>query len=189
MTTVAIILHVLFILCLTSSVVTRAVGLVKADDKPIQKIWIPAIFGLSQGVLALLGYGIGSLIDHLITYIAEYVVFAMMFVVAIKLFVDAIGAMKGKILYTINKEIDIILLSILAAINTFLYSLVSVFFAPLGITWFFVAVTLAGFLWAFIIMRKEFSPGMIKKVSFIEFSAAVFMVILAILYLFTDMMK
>ena len=37
MTTTAIVLQILFILCLTSSVVTRSVGLVSADDKPAKK--------------------------------------------------------------------------------------------------------------------------------------------------------
>ena len=58
MTTTAIIINLIFILCLTSPVVTRSVGLIKADDKPSQKIWIPVIFGLSQGIMALVGYSL-----------------------------------------------------------------------------------------------------------------------------------
>ena len=186
MTTASIIISIVFILCLTSSVVTRSVGLVKADDKPSQKIWIPVIFGLSQGVMALLGFSLGRLMAHLYTYIAEYMVFAMMLVVAVKLFVDSIQALKGKMLYTINNERDIILLSILAAVNTFLMSLMGVYFMPFN--WgFIIAVTIGGFLWSFFTVRTEFTPAMIKKVSFIEFSAAVFMVVIAILYLFTDL--
>jgi hypothetical protein len=37
-------------------------------------------------------------------------------------------------------------------------------------------------------VRVDFAPGIIKKVSFVEFAAAVFMVIIAILYLFTELM-
>lgn len=188
MTTPAIILSILFILCLTSSVVPRSVGLVRADDKPAQKVWIPVSFGLSQGIMALWGSGLGRLMSHLFTYIAEYMVFAMMLVVAVKLFVDSIRILKGKMMYTINSDRDIMLLTLLAAINTFLYGLVSVFFMPFDI-WFFVAVTVAGFLWAFFTVRIEFTPGIIKKVSFVEFAAAVFMAVIAILYLFTDLMK
>ena len=154
MTTVAIILHVLFILCLTSSVVPRSVGLVKADDKP---------------------------------FIAEYMVFAMMIVVAVKLFVDSIRILKGKMMYTLSSDKDIFLLTILAAVNTFLYALVSAFFVPFGL-WFFPAVVVAGFLWAFFTVRIDFTPGIIKKVSFVEFAASVFMVIIAVLYLFTELM-
>ena len=188
MTTSSIILGILFILCLTSSVVPRSVGLIKSDDKPAQKIWIPAMFGLSQGIMALLGNGLGRLMSHLFTYIAEYMVFAMMLVVAVKLFVDSMRSLRGKMLYTVTKEVDILLLSILAAINTFIYAIVSVFYMPFGI-WFFVAVTVAGFLWSFFTVRTEFTPGIIKKVSFIEFAASVFMLVIAILYLFTDLMK
>ena len=188
MTTTAIIIGILFILCLTSSVVPRSVGLIKSDDKLAQKIWIPVMFGLSQGIMALLGHVLGRLIAHLFTYIAEYMVFAMMLVVAVKLFVDSMRTLRGKMLYTVSKEVDILLLSILAAINTFIYSLVSVFFVPFGIC-FFVAVSVAAFLWSFVTIRVPFEPKMIKKVSFVEFSASVFMVIIAILYLFTDIMK
>ena len=186
MTTTAIIISILFVLCLTSTVAPRSVGLIRTDDKPLQKIWIPVIFGLSQGVMALLGCGVGRLLSHLFTYIAEYMVFAMMIVVAVKLFVDSMRLLKGKMMYTLSSEKDMILLSILAAFNTFLYALVSVFFAPFGI-WFFAAVTVAGFLWAFFTVRVDFNPGIIKKMSFIEFSASVFMVVIAILYLFTEL--
>ena len=186
MSATTIVISILFILCLTSSVVPRSVGLIKSDDKPAQKIRIPVIFGFSQGIMALLGNALGRLMSHFFTYIAEYMVFAMMLVVAVKLFVDSMRALKGKMLYTVTKEIDILLLSVLAAINTFIYALVSVFYAPFGM-WFFVAVTVAGFLWSFFTVRAEFTPGIIKKVSFIEFSASVFMVVIAVLYLFTDL--
>ena len=186
MTTASIIIGILFILCLTSSVVSRSVGLVNSDDKPSQKIWIPITFGLSQGVMALLGSGLGRLIAHLFTYIAEYMVFAMMLLVAVKMFVDSMRVLKGKMMYTVSKESDMFLLTILSAFNTFLYSIVSVFYAPFG-KWFFVAVTVAGFLWALFTVRVDFTPGIIKKVSFVEFSASVFMVVIAILYLFTDL--
>ena len=187
MNTTAIVIGILFVLCLTSSVVPRSVGLVKPDDKPSQKIWIPVFFGLSQGVMALLGSGLGRLMSHLFTYIAEYMVFAMMLVVAVKLFVDSMKTLKGKMMYTLNTEWDLILVTVLAAFNTFLYALMTVFYAPLGL-WFFPAVVVAGFLWAFFTVRIEFTPGMIKKVSFVEFSASVFMLIIALLYLFTDLM-
>ena len=187
MTTSAIILGILFILCLTSSVVPRSVGLVKADDKPLQKVWIPVMFGLSQGVMALLGFTLSRLMAHLFTYIAEYMVFAMMIVVAVKLFVDSIRILKGKMMYTLSSDKDIFLLTILAAVNTFLYALVSAFFVPFGL-WFSPAVVVAGFLWAFFTVRIDFTPGIIKKVSFVEFAASVFMVVIAVLYLFTDLM-
>jgi len=55
--------------------------------------------------------------------------------------------------------------------------------------WFFVAVAVAGFLWSFFTVRIDFTPGVIKKASFIEFAAAVFMLLIAILYLFTDLFE
>ena len=188
MTTTAIIISILFIVCLTSSVAPRSMGLIKSDDKPAQRIWIPITFGISQGIMAILGCNLGRLISHLFTYIADYMVFVMMIVVAIKMFVDSMRVLKGKMMYTVVREGDIILLSILAAFNTLLMSLMGPYFMPFG-GWFALAVAAAGFLWSFFIVRQDFEPKMLKRVSFLEFSASVFMVVIACLYLFTDLMK
>ena len=188
MTTAAIIISILFILCLTSPVATRSVGLVTADDKPSQKFVIPLVFGISQGLAAVIGYNLGRLLSHLFTYIAEYMVFVVMLIVAIKLFVDSMRILKGKMLYTVSTEWDFILLSILAAMNTLIMTLFGPYFMPFG-WWFIAAVVVAGFLWAFLTVRIEYSPSLLKKLSFIEFSASVFMVVIACLYMFTDLLK
>jgi len=184
--TVGIIISILFILCLTSSVAPHSVGLVTTDDKPSRRFIIPLMFGISQGLATLIGYNVGRLIAHLYTYIADYMVFIMMIVVAIKMFVESMQMLKGKMLYTVSKEWDFILLSILAAFNTLLMSLMGNYFMPFGL-WFIMAMFAAGFLWSFFTVRIEFSPKIIKKVSFVEFSAAVFMVVIAFLFLFTDL--
>ena len=187
MSTSAIIISILFILCLTAPVVTRAVGLVNADDKPVKRFWIPLIFGLSQGLMAVAGYYLGKLLSHLfVDEFAPYLVFVMMLVVAVKMFVDSMRMLKGKMLYTVSSDWDILGLSVLAAMNTLLMSLMGWHFMPFGY-WFILVVAAAGYLWSFLIVRTEFNPGMIKKLSFIEFAAAVFMAVIAILYLFTDL--
>lgn len=190
MTTSAIIINILFVLCLTAPVVTRAVGLLNADDKPGKKFLIPLIFGLSQGVMAVVGFYLGKLMCHLfIDEFAPYLVFAMMVVVAVKMFIDSMRVLKGKMLYTVRNDWDFILLSVLAAFDVLLMSLTGPFFIselPLDY-WFFPAVAVAGFLWAFITARITYNPSVMKKMSFIEFSASVFLVVIAILYLFTDL--
>ena len=190
MNTTAIIISIVFILCLTAPIVTRAVGLINAEDKSVKKLWISLIFGLSQGVMAGAGFYLGKLLRHLfIDEFAPYLVFAMMIVVAVKMFVDSMRVLKGKMLYTVRNDWDFFLLSIMAAFNALLMALAGPFFIPempLG-SWFFLAVVVAGFLWAFITVRIPFNPSVMKKMSFIEFSAAVFMVVIAALYLFTDL--
>ena len=186
MTTTSIIISLLFVLCLTSPAATRSVGLVREGDKPAQKIIIPLIFGISQGLAVFVGASLGRLMAHLYTYIAKYLVFAMMLVVAVKLFVDSMRMLRGKMLYTVNSETEIIMLSLLAAMNTLLMSLMGPYFMPFDY-WYILIVAAAGFLWSFVMVRTEFNPGMIKKLSFIEFSAAVFVAVIAILYLFTDL--
>lgn len=190
MSTTAIIISIIFVLCLTAPVVTRALGLVSADDRPVKRFWIPLVFGLSQGVMAVAGYYLGKLLSHLfVDEFAPYLVFLMMLVVAVKMFVDSMRVLKGKMLYTVRGDWDFLLLSIMAAFDALLMSLTGPFFLPdlpLG-AWFFLAVVVAGFLWAFIVARIAFNPGVMKKMSFIEFSAAVFMVVIGVLYLFTDL--
>ena len=186
MTTTAIIISIIFILCLTTPVATRSIGLITADDKPSQKFVIPLIFGISQGLAVIIGYNIGRLFAHLFTYVAEYMVFAMMLIVAVKMFIDSMRVLKGRMLYTVSKESDFILLSIMPAMNTLLMSLMGIYFMPFGY-WYPVLITVAGFLWSYFTVRMDFEPKMLKKLSFIEFSASMFMVVIAILYLFTDL--
>lgn len=188
MTTTAIILNILFILCLAVPAGTHSLGLLKADDKPSQKWFIPLFFGVFQGVLAMFGNALGKLFAHLITYIAEYMVFAMMLVVAVKMFVESMRILKGKMLYTVSNDTQLTLLVLISAINTLLISLMGPYFMPFGEN-FVLAMIVAGFLWSFFAIRVPFDAKMIKKMSFIEFSASVFMVVIAILYLFTDLLK
>lgn len=186
MTNTSIIIGILFVLCLSSPAALRSVGLMREGDKPSQRFLIPLLFGLSQGMAALLGSAIGRLIAHLFVYIADYMVFAMMLVVAAKLFIDSMRMLRGKMLYTVSTDGELLALSLLAATNTLLMSLMASYFSPFGY-WYILVVALAGFLWSFFAVRTEFNPAMVKKLSFIEFSAAVFMAVIAILYLFTDL--
>ena len=70
--------------------------------------------------------------------------------------------------------------------NTLLMGVCSEGYLPFG-NGFFLAVALAGVLWAWLSIRVEYAPKALRNTSFIEFSGAVFMVVIAILYLFTDL--
>lgn len=186
MTTSSIIISILFVVCLTVPAGTHSLGLLKADDKPSQKWFIPIFFGVYQGVFVMVGNALGKLFAHLITYIAEYMVFAMMVVVAVKMFVESMRILKGKMMYTVSNDTQLTLLALMSATNTLLMSLMGPYFMPFGKSWYMSAVFVAAFLWSFFAIRVPFEPKIIKKVSFVEFSAAVFMVVIAVLYLFTD---
>ena len=112
----------------------------------------------------------------------------MMLVVAVKMFVESMRILKGKMLYTVSNDTQLTLLVLISAINTLLISLMGPYFMPFGEN-FVLAMIVAGFLWSFFAIRVPFDAKMIKKMSFIEFSASVFMVVIAILYLFTDLLK
>ena len=186
MTTTSIIISILFIVSLTVPAGTHSLGLVKADDKPSQKWFIPLFFGVYHGVFVMFGSFLGGLFAHLITYIAKYMVFAMMLVVAVKMFVESMRILKGKMLYTVSNDTELALLGMMSGVNTLLMSLMGPYFMPFGKSWYMLAVIVASFLWSFFAIRIPFEPKIIKKVSFVEFSAAVFLVVIAVLYLFTD---
>lgn len=188
MTTASIILSILFILCLTAPVATRSVGLLTESDSPSRKLLIPLMFGAAQGLAVGIGYGLGHLVSRFFASTAHYLVFALMLVVAVKMLVDSIRMLKGKMLFTVSSDLEVFGLAIASAMNTLLMSLACFHFMPFGFG-FFLAAVLAGFLWAFITVRLTFTANVIKKVAFYEFSSAVFMVIIAALYLFTDLMQ
>lgn len=187
MTPSGIIIGILYVLSLTTSVVPLAVGLEpKGESKPARQLLVALIFAATQALMAFLGYLLGTAIDYLFGDMLPYLVFAMMLVVAVKMIVDSMKVLKAKRLYSFTSNWGYLLLGILAAMNTFLLGICSSGYLPFG-KWYFLAVAAAGFLWAFLFIRKVYEPKMLRNTSFIEFSGAVFLVVIAILYLFTDL--
>ena len=187
MSSAAIVLSIVYVLCLTCSVAPRALGLVSADEKPSQRLVVSLIFAVTQGLMALLGILLGRAMGHLFGELGQYLTFAMMLVVCVKLFLDAMQILKGKALYTFSNNWGFVLLAILASTNTFLLTLMGAYFLPFAdAVGTVVAITMAGFLWAFVFVNRLFHPKMMKTMSFIEFSASVFLLIIALLFLFTN---
>ncbi len=187
MTSAAIVIGILFVLSLTTSVVPLAVGLEpKGESKPTRQLLVALIFAATQSLMAFLGYLLGAAIDYLFGELLPYLTFAMMLVVAAKMIVDSMKVLKAKRLYSFTSNWGYLLLGILAAMNTFLLGICNGGYMPFG-KWYFLAVAAAGFLWALLFIRKAYEPKMLRTTSFIEFSGAVFLVVIAVLYLFTGL--
>lgn len=187
MSITAIIISIVYLLCLTGCSASCSVGLIRPDDKPSQRYLVPLIFAATQGIMALLGMLVGKAITYLFDAVGHYLVFVMMLVVAVKLMVDAIQILKGKRLYTFTSDWGFLLLSIVASINTFLMALMSDFFLPFG-NWFFLFVAVAGFLWSYFTVKIQYSPKVMRIMSFFEFSESVFMAVIAVLFMFTNLL-
>ena len=186
MTTPAIIIGIIYLLALTTTVVPLAVGLEpKGESTPARQLLVSLVFGATQALMALMGYLLGKLVGYLFGDLLRYVTFGMMVIVAIKMFIDSMKVLKGKRLYSFTSNWGFLLLGILAGMNTLLMSICCQGYMPFG-NGFFLAVAAAGFLWAWPSVRTMYSPKMLRTTSFIEFSGAVFMIVIAILYLFTD---
>ena len=187
MSATSIIIGIIYVLALTTPVVPLAVGLEpKGESTRSRQLLVALVFAATQALMALAGHLIGSLICYLFGEALRYLVFGMMVIVAIKMFLDAMKVLKAKRLYAFTSNWGFLLLGILSAMNTLLMGICDHGFMPFG-NWFFLAVALAGFLYAFFSVRIPYTPSMLKKTSFIEFSGAVFMTIVAILFLFTDL--
>ena len=187
MTPSAIIIGIIYVMALTTTVVPLAVGLEpKGQSTAARRLLVALIFGSTQALMALLGCLIGTLVDYLFGELLPYLVFVMMLVVAVKMVIDSMKVLKAKRLYAFTSNWGFLLLGILSSMNTLLMGICGEGFMPFG-NWFFMAVTLAGFLWAMVFIRLEYTPKMLRSTSFVEFSGAVFILLVAVLYLFTDL--
>jgi len=187
MTDAAIVIGILYVLSLTTSVVPLATGLEpKGESSLMRRVLVSLVFAATQALMAFLGYLISNAIGYMFGDLLPYLVFAMMIVVAVKMIIDSMKVLKAKRLYSFTSNWGFLLLGILAGMNTLLMGICSEGYMPFG-NWYFLAVALAGFLWAFVSVRKEFTPKMLRSTSFIEFSGAVFLIVIAVLYLFTDL--
>lgn len=187
MTVSAIIVGVIYVLALTTSVVPLAVGLEPKEESPLlRRILVALVFAATQALMAFAGFLLGKAISYLFGDLLQYLVFAMMLVVAVKMFVDSMKVLKAKRLYSFTSNWGYLLLGIVAAMNTFLMGVCGEGYLPFG-EWFFLAIAAAGFLWAFRSVQVAYTSKMLRATSFIEFSGAVFLVIIAILFLFTDL--
>lgn len=187
MTTSTIIIGIIYVLALTTSIVPLAVGLEPKEESTwLKHLLVSLVFAATQALMAFLGYLIGNIISPMFGELLPYLVFAMMLIVAVKMIVDSMKVLKAKRLYSFTSNWGFLLLGILSGMNTLLLGVCCKGYMPFG-NWFFLAVAVAGFLWAWRSVRVAYTPNMLKATSFIEFSGAVFIIVVAVLYLFTDL--
>ena len=187
MTPSSIIIGIIYVLALTTSIVPWAVGLEpKGESTASRQVLVALVFAATQALMALIGYLLGKMVGYLFGDLLRYVTFGMMLVVALKMIIDSMKVLKGKRLYSFTSNWGFLLLGILGAMNTLLVSVCCEGYMPFG-HWYFLAVAAAGLVWTWPSVRTLYTPKMLRTTSFIEFSGAVFMVVIAILYLFTDL--
>lgn len=183
----AIVIGIIFVLALTTSVVPLAVGLEpKGESTASRQVLVALVFAATQALMGFVGFLLGKMVGYLFGDFLRYVTFAMMVIVAVKMIIDSMKVLKGKRLYSFTSNWGYLLLGILAGMNTLLMSICCEGFMPFG-NWYFLAIAAAAFLWAWPSVRKLYGPKMLRNTSFIEFSGAVFLAVVAVLYLFTEL--
>ena len=189
MTPASIIIGIIFVLALTTPVVTVSIGLEPNSQSKFPRQLLAAFaFGAMEALMAFLGYLFGRWIAPMYGDFLPYFVFTIMLIVAVEMIVHSMKVLKAKYLFSFTSFGGLLLLGIFAAVNTFMMGLCGDGFLPFG-HWYFLAVCIAGFLWALNAVRKDFSPELMRASSFIEFSGAVFLIVIAVLYLFTDLVN
>ena len=187
MTTSAIIIGVIYVLALTTSIVPWAVGLEpKGESTPSRQVLVALVFAATQALMGFLGYLLGKMVGYLFGDLLRYVTFGMIMIVAVKMIIDSMKVLKGKRLYSFTSNWGYLLLGIIAGMNTLLVSVCCQGYMPFG-NWYFLVLAAAAFLWAWPSVRRLYAPKMLRSTSFIEFSGAVFLVVVAVLFLFTDL--
>ena len=187
MTPSSIIIGIIYVLALTTSIVPWAVGLEpKGESSASRQVLVALVFAATQALMAFVGYLLGKMVYYLFGDLLRYLTFGMMMIVAVKMFIDSMKVLKGKRLYSFTSNWGFLLLGIISAMNTFLMGVCSQGYMPFG-NWYFLALAAAGFLWAWPSVRTLYTPKMLKTTSFVEFSGAVFLVVVAVLFLFTDL--
>ena len=187
MTTPAIIIGVIYMLALTTSIVPWAVGLEpKGESTASRQVLVALVFAATQALMAFIGYLLGKMVGYLFGDLLRYLTFGMMLIVAVKMIIDSMKVLKGKRLYSFTSNWGFLLLGILGAMNTLLMSICCQGYMPFS-NWYFLAIAAAAFLWAWPSVRKLYGPKMLRNTSFIEFSGAVFLAVVAVLYLFTEL--
>ena len=187
MTPSAIVIGIVFVLAVTTPVVTVSLGLEpKSKSNASRQLLAALAFGVMESLMAFLGYLFGTWIAPMYGDLLPYFIFAVLLIVGVKMMVHAMKVLKAKYLFSFISAWGFLLLGVFAAINTFMVGIGGDGFLPFG-HWYFLAVGVAGFLWAFNAVKKEYSPELMRASSFIEFSGAVFVLIIAILFLFTDL--
>ena len=144
------------------------------------------VFAATQALMAFVGYLLGKMVGYLFGDLLQYVTFGMMLIVSVKMLIDSMKVLKGKRLYSFTSTWGFLLLGIISGMNTLLMSVCCEGYMPFG-NWYFLALAVAGFLWSWLSVRTLYTPKMLRNTSFIEFSGAVFMGVVAILFLFTEL--
>lgn len=182
-----IIINLIFCIALTSTVAVNALGLYSKDrDGAMRRFIYALVFAFMQGALAFIGSLLGDLVMYMLDSVGSYVVFALMLIVSGRMILDSIKIVRGKKLFAYSSGWGVLLVALLSSFNTFLISLTTSFYQPFGDI-FYLVIMVLGFGWAMSTMHVPYSKETFKWTSFLEFSAAVFILVIAVLYLFTDL--
>jgi putative Mn2+ efflux pump MntP len=92
-----------------------------------QTLWFAMILAIGQALLFWLGFTLGNLFMHLMDSFKSFVIFAALFLIAIRMLMESFQVWKGARIYILDNLRTVQIAGISQGINTFLAGLLFVF--------------------------------------------------------------
>lgn len=120
-------------------------------------LWFALILAVGQALLFWLGYSLGNLFMHLMEGFKSWVLFAALFLIAIRMLMESFQVWKGERMYILDKIKTVQIAGISQGMNTFLVGVLFVFlpFEKLRLTFYVLAFALLFSFLAIIFPSKK----------------------------------
>lgn len=181
------ILNLLFTVALAYNTFPLALGQNRDHrNSHLKNIIMATIFGLIQGVMYHLGDLLGHTFMHLFVKRYKWVVFGILFAVAMRMALEAFNIRKGSRVFSFDNYSKFLIMAVSAGINTFIVGMTGYHFMPYGSA-MPLLLTIAGFSWSIAGISMNISRVNILLSSAFQFIAAGVLFLIGLLYLITNL--
>ncbi|MCE1201765.1 MAG: manganese efflux pump MntP family protein [Bacteroidia bacterium] len=179
--------NILFVIALAYNTFPLALGQNRDHrNSHVKNVVMATIFGLIQGIMYHLGDLLGNTFMHLFIKRYKWVVFGILVAVAIRMAMEAFNIRKGSRLFSFDNYSKFIIMAVSAGINTFIIGMAGFHFMPYGSLLPMLLVG-AGFAWSIAGISMNISRVNILLSSVLQFFASGALLIVAVLYLLTNL--
>lgn len=177
------IIYVLLIFALAYNTFPVALGLDRDNRNSLfVNLLYAVIFGLSQGLMYKLGSLLGGEFMYLFVIRYKLAVFAILFAVSIRMFIEAFKIRKGARIFSFDNYIKLIIIAIAAGINTLIVGMAAEYLSPFE-TLRILFLILAGFTWSIIGISMNLTRKNIMLSSFLHLTAGIIVLLTGTVYL------
>lgn len=132
-----------------------------------RKLVYAIVIALGQGVMYRLGVLLGDTFMHTMASFSKWVVFALCFSIAYRMFIDTLKIKNGTNLFMVDKNLHLILLSVALGVNPFIAGLLFDFM-PLFQNLTPYIIMAAAFVWSVVFILIPFTKMKLTLNSFLN---------------------